>query len=595
MPKMKKAKKSGAFKSAAWGFGIVFKASPSYVIATLINAALEAVKRVIESVFLLAILINCIEHRRPFREALYAVLGFAVFMCLKYAWEAFSEQCIKAKGTEKIKLKISSMLYEKAVGMDIGFYDDPKFYNDFVWSMNDASQRMLNLVWQFYRMVYCTVSVVLTGIYISVSDPVGIVFAVAMVVLGMVSSFLYNRLNLAVETEKKPWERRRDYVNRVFYLADYAKDLRMGGMKEELFKCQQTASEEMEKAVDNHKHRFLMSNILSAISDSSGILYLGWLLFRCLVKKAISLGAMVSSYNAVNSLANSLQGFAYFVPKIQGDGLYIQKMKTFLETENPMSNDGKAKPANNFDIEFKNVSFKYPNTEEFVLKNINLKIPSGSKISFVGYNGAGKSTLVKLIMRLYDPTEGEILCGGRNIKDYELSAYREHIRTLFQDYRIMAATLAENITMSADAVNEQEALRVISDVGFDNVYKGLPKGLDTELTKEFYDDGVALSGGEEQKVAICRVLYENPDVMILDEPSSALDPLSEYRLNSTIDKLSGGKTVIFISHRLSTTKAADKIYMLKNGSVIESGTHSELMSFGGEYAAMFELQAQKYR
>lgn len=595
MLKHKSKANRGSFKSAAWGLGIVFKASPSYVISTVVSGMLEAAKRAVEGVFLLAILINCIEHRRPFREALYAVLGFAVFMCLKYVWDAFSDQCIKAKGAEKIKLKISSMLYEKAVGMDIEFYDDPKFYNDFVWSMNDAPTKMLHIVQLLYSMTYSVTSIALTGLYISVSDPVGIIFAVISVAFGMAASFSVNRTVLAIETDKKPWERRRDYVNRVFYLADYAKDLRMGDMKDELLKYHQTASDEMEKVIDDYKPRVIFFEFLSALSSSNGILYLGWLLFRCLVKKAISLGAMVSSYNAVNTLSNSLQYFSWFVPRIQEDGLYIKKMRTFLETENPMPNNGKAKLSENFDIEFKNVSFKYPNTEEFVLKNINLKIPSGSKVSFVGYNGAGKSTLVKLIMRLYDPTEGEILCGGRNIKDYELKAYREHIRTLFQDYRIMAATLGENISMSASAVNEREALKVISDVGFDNVLEELPNGLETELTKEFYDDGVSLSGGEEQKVAICRVLYENPDVMILDEPSSALDPLSEYRLNHTIDKLSGGKTVLFISHRLSTTRYADVIYMLKNGSVIEKGSHSELIEQGGEYAAMFKLQAQKYR
>ena len=594
MPKSK-PKHNGSFKSAVWGLSIVFRASPSYVIGTVISGMLEAMGRVIEGVILLAYLINCIEYHRPFIQALYVILGFAAFMCLKFLWDAICEQWIKPKGAEKIKLKLSVMLYEKAVGMDIMFYDDPKFYNDFVWSMNNASEKMLHLVQMVYFAAFAVTSIIATGIYVSLKDPIGIVFAAVATVLGIVTTMLHNRIGLKIENDKKPWERRRDYVNRIFYLADYAKDLRMGEMKDGLLKTQQTASDEMEKTIDKHKCRILGISALSTITSNSDLFYLVWVLFRCLIKRAMSLGTMVSSFNAFGALTSHLDWFASLIPDIQKDGLYIERMKTFLETENIMPDNGSKKLGKNFDIQFKNVSFTYPNTERPVLKNINIKIPSGSKISLVGYNGAGKSTLVKLIMRLYDPTEGEITCGGTDIKDYRLKDYRARIRTLFQDYRIMAATLGENITMSDSTVNKQEALRVINDVGFDNVYNSLPNGLDTPLTKEFYEDGVNLSGGEQQKVAICRVLYENPDIMILDEPSSALDPLSEYRLNNTIDKLSGGKTVIFISHRLSTTKYADKIYMLKNGEIIEQGSHSELMEQDGEYAAMFKLQAQKYR
>ena len=248
-----------------------------------------------------------------------------------------------------------------------------------------------------------------------------------------------------------------------------------------------------------------------------------------------------------------------------------------------------------FDIKFKDVSFTYPGSDKAVLKNINLDIPQGSKIALVGYNGAGKSTLVKLMMRLYDPTSGEIALGDQNIKEFPVEDYREHISTLFQDFQIMAATLGENISMNDEPLDEQKAKKMLDLTGFTPVFDRLPNGLNTRLTKEFDSEGTGFSGGESQKIAISRVLYSDAKLLILDEPSAALDPLSEYTLNHTINELAADRTIIFISHRLSTTRIADKIYMLENGQIIEEGSHDELIEKKGKYAEMFLLQAQKYR
>ena len=274
--------------------------------------------------------------------------------------------------------------------------------------------------------------------------------------------------------------------------------------------------------------------------------------------------------------------------------MYIEKIRTFLETENALPDEGhEALPAGG-DLALTHVDFAYPNTDELTLKDVSLTIPHGSKIALVGYNGAGKSTLVKLLMRLYDPTSGEIRYGNHALPDYPLEGYRGKVSTLFQDYQIIAATLAQNITMG-QPLDEARLLDVLHKVGFDEVLEKLPLGIHTPLTKEFDDNGVNLSGGEAQKVAIARVLYSAADVLILDEPSSALDPLSEYRLNETIRELANDKTIIFISHRLSTTRMADTIFMLENGHIIERGSHDELMVLGGKYAEMFNLQAEKYR
>jgi len=230
------------------------------------------------------------------------------------------------------------------------------------------------------------------------------------------------------------------------------------------------------------------------------------------------------------------------------------------------------------------------------LDGINLTIKRGEKIAIVGYNGAGKTTLTKLLMRLYDPTEGEILYNGRDLKDYDIPSLRARIGTVFQDYKIFAATIAENVLSDTCAEADRDTvIDALTKATFSDKLNSLEKGMDTELTKEFSEEGVNLSGGESQKVAIARIFARPYDLIIMDEPSSALDPTAEYELNHTILEYAKDKTVVFISHRLSTTRMADKILMFADGKLMESGTHDELMALNGKYAEMFRLQAEKYR
>lgn len=230
------------------------------------------------------------------------------------------------------------------------------------------------------------------------------------------------------------------------------------------------------------------------------------------------------------------------------------------------------------------------------LEGINLTIHKGEKVAIVGYNGAGKTTLTKLLMRLYDPVEGEILYNGRNLKEYDIPSLRDKIGTVFQDYKIFACTVAENVLGDECTENDRSTVtEALTSATFRDKLDSLEKGMDTELTKEFYDEGINLSGGESQKVAIARIFAHPYDLIIMDEPSSALDPMAEYELNHTILDYAQDKTVVFISHRLSTTRMADRILMFDSGHLIESGSHDELMAMNGKYAEMFKLQAEKYR
>jgi len=410
-------------------------------------------------------------------------------------------------------------------------------------------------------------------------------------------NFKINKRWMRQHEELMPHSRRADYIKRVFYLADYAKDLRMGDMKDMLYE-DYAESEELEKSITK-KHarplfflRYLRNIFWDVIPFDCA--YMTYLLYQTLILNNLMYSELFALYRSVSNLQYDLTWMTNLLPEFQQHALYIGKIRTFLETENTLPDEGSAAVPQEGALSLTDVSFAYPNVEEDTLKGISMTIPHGAKVAFVGYNGAGKSTLVKLLMRLYDPNNGSIRYGEHALPDYPLDNYRARVAALFQDYQIIAATLAENVTMG-DEMDEERVLDVLHKVGFDDVLATLPLGIHTPLTKEFDESGVNLSGGEAQKIAIARVLYSNAQVLILDEPSSALDPIAEYRLNETIRELANDKTVIFISHRLSTTRMADTIFMLENGTVIEQGSHDELMAYGGKYAEMFTLQAEKYR
>ena len=248
-----------------------------------------------------------------------------------------------------------------------------------------------------------------------------------------------------------------------------------------------------------------------------------------------------------------------------------------------------------YEFTFENVSFCYPKAEKYALKNLNLTVKAGERLAVVGLNGAGKSTFIKLLLRLYEPTEGRILLNGTDISEYDKEAYYGIFGPVFQDVNLFAFPLAENVSMKSPQETDREKARsCLIDAGFGEKLTELSQGVDTEILKVIHDDGVDLSGGEKQKLALARALYKDAPVVVLDEPTAALDALAEAKLYQDFDKLIGDKTAVYISHRLSSTQFCDHVAMFRDGELIEYGTHESLLSKAGAYAEMFRIQAQYY-
>ncbi|MBQ7782809.1 MAG: ABC transporter ATP-binding protein, partial [Oscillospiraceae bacterium] len=443
-------------------------------------------------------------------------------------------------------------------------------------------------------------SMLVAGTMIITVNPVIVIFPVIGFIVNIVTRFKITKLEYEYNLEKQRIGRKADYSKRVFYQPEYAKEIKLTGIEEALMEQYDEAIAEERKMALKYSLRILPPTLINWICVFTLCQFYAvpvYLSYLAIEKKSIQLGEVASLKNATNLIKSQLDQMNYALVDFQNVGQYAEKFRRFMEYEiNIEGCKGEVPvPENDCTLELRNVSFKYKDNERYVLKNVSMTIRKGEKLALVGENGAGKSTLIKLIMRLYDVTEGEILFGGVDIRKLNTKAYREKIGAVFQDFQIYGATLAENV--KTDFVNENDSGKIVEALkraDFGSKLKSLENGIDTELTKEFSENGTMLSGGEGQKAAIARMFMRDMPIAILDEPSSALDPIAEYRLNKSMLRNAENQAVILISHRLSTTKDADRIILLENGSIAESGTHDELLANGGTYAQMWNVQAEKY-
>ncbi len=317
------------------------------------------------------------------------------------------------------------------------------------------------------------------------------------------------------------------------------------------------------------------------------------------VAGVLSIGDLTFLSGSFNSLRNKLQGFFVRFTQITESALYLQDYFEFLDLESSEPEAETVKPLPEHlqqGFEFINVGFKYPNTEKWVVRNISFKLKVGEKLAFVGENGAGKTTLIKLLLRFYDPNEGEILLDGENIKNFDRAKYQQYFGVIFQDFVKYELSLKENIAVGKiEDIDKQDKLDSAAEKSLaEQVIQGLPKGYEHQLGRRF-KNGIDLSGGQWQKIALARAYMKDAEVLILDEPTSALDARAEYEAFQRFIGLTKGKTAVIISHRFSTVRMADRILVLKDGEVLEIGTHEELMEKEQLYAELFKLQAAGYR
>ena len=428
--------------------------------------------------------------------------------------------------------------------------------------------------------------------------PLIAIFYLLTVIPSVIISQKQNEKMNQFSIDSIPESRKKDYHYNILTQSHYAKELRLYNlakpMKKRFNDLWNKIISEREKIF---KRGFRALNLSSIISCAGYVGMYIYLIYKTYIGD-LSIGGLSAFTAATMTISGNFSMMIICVLTYQRVFVdLVLAVMEFFGWENENDGKGEALQAEKFEITFDNVSFKYPNTENTVLKNLSFTIKESEKIAIVGVNGAGKSTIVKLLLRLYEPDESEIRINGMNIKDYDINSYRKKFSACFQDITRYSLTLAENVALSdLDKIKNADAvIGSINASGLDNIHETFEKKLNTPLTRDFDEDGAELSGGQWQKVAIARAFFRNAPFIILDEPSSALDPKAESQIFNSFSDLCGNKSGLLISHRLSSIMLVDKIVFLEDGQIKEAGTHDELMKQNGTYAQMYNLQAEKYK
>ncbi|MBR4513466.1 MAG: ABC transporter ATP-binding protein [Lachnospiraceae bacterium] len=570
------------------------------IVRIIVLYVLSMAGKAVNDTFILKAIISGLTGDAEFSQIMI-ILGVSLVLVICLEWiNQLIEEWSKAK-LIKLSGTIQRELIERNSCMDLIYYDDPDYYDTYVIVANNADQTIEKTVMVVSRVLGGVVALAVASAMILTVNPVLAVFPVAGFTVNLLTRFKIERLEYDWDVANKKALRKADYSKRVFYQPEYAKECKLTDVKTPLRQQFDDALKEAADAGRKYGPELTWISILNWVSVFTVFsffaipAYLGYL---ALELKSIALGEVASANNASNYIRGNLNQINFCLVDFQQIGQYAEKFRKLLDYRPVIEHSKGLKPSEGAaELSLEDVSFKYPNSEKNTLNGISLNIKPGEKIAIVGENGAGKTTFVKLLMRLYDISSGSIKYGEHDIREYATDEYRSKISAVFQDYNIYAASLAENVLMRKVKPGDEEKLKYALDkADFTKKLEKLPNGLDTQLTKEFSEEGTNLSGGESQKVAISRIFAKDGDrsIFILDEPSSALDPVSEYRLNKNLIDNAEKETIIFISHRLSTTRMADRIYLFEHGAIKEQGTHDELMSLNGRYKEMFDRQAQNY-
>ena len=544
------------------------------------------------------IIYRILAHHQPVPRSLWwlvgAEFGLALFGSLITRGTDFLDQLLADKYTRHISIRVM----KHASQLDLIAYEDPVFYDRLERARVQATDR-LGMIQSIGRLVQQVITAASLSISILLFSP----WLLLLLVGGILPAFLgeshFAFLGYALNFRQTPIRRQLDYLRVLGGSREAAKELKLFGLKDFLVERFSRLSDEIYvNNVNLARRRLLAGSFLSMIGTAGYYAAYVYVIWRT-VSGAISLGTFTFLAGAIVQASSNIQQVFSTLSSIADQALFLTDLLAFFQMEPTIKTKPKALPAPRPIVrgfEFRDVTFTYPGVSRRVLNGLNFHLHAGERVALLGENGEGKTTLVKLMTRLYDPSEGQILLDGIDLREYDLDDLYREIGVIFQDFMRYEMTARENIAVGQIAARDN--LRMLKAAAVksmaNEVIERLPHDYDQMLGRRF-ESGVDLSGGEWQKVALARAYLRDAQVLILDEPTAALDARSEFEVFKRFAELTSGKTALFISHRFSTVRMADRIVLLENGRIAEDGSHDELSRLGGKYAEMFELQAASYR
>lgn len=615
---MKKLKKD--FMIISRGYKIIFSIDKSLVTLNIISAVLEAIYPFI-IIFMGAEIINALQRGDDLQH-IYLLLAFMI--ALNFTTQQvkqFINRTISVKN-KIFEQKFKMYLNNKTLSMDYNDIENPETHikrqriddirnvsgggiAKLVYQSRDAVSGIITMITSIaitYKAFTVYSSTFENKFIHLVSSPISSIILLIFIVINTLISIHFNAVstikNHKIWDEAIPQNRMLIYILYNYINSYHAgKDIRLYNQKQMIMTNYKKTLKKFELLFSKlERNQSKYTNINTISSSVIGLLIYIFIGIKALYK-LIGLGDLFKYINAINQFSQGLNTFLNTFNVLRTNNVYLEVLYEFLDLPNTFYHGTlttEKRADNEYELEFHNVSFKYSCTDIYALKNLNLKFNIGQRMAVVGMNGSGKTTMIKLLCRLYDPTEGEITLNGIDIKKYEYEEYLSIFSIVFQDFQLFSFPLGQNV---AAAVNydSAQAKKCLEKAGFKDRLSNMPKGLETPLYKDFEEDGVEISGGEAQKTALARALYKDAPIIVLDEPTAALDPIAEYEIYSKFNKIVGDKTAIYISHRLSSCRFCDDIAVFHEGMLIQRGSHDNLLADkNGKYYELWNAQARYY-
>ena len=575
---------------------LVFKFCPQLLYLSIIYIICAVLTSVLK-VYLISVAITHVLEGKEFIGLVTKVLFILIVELICLFGHVLYEDYFEPRYRNVYVKKIQTHLFKKVRQIDMLEYDNPVFYNKFSRALRDSQWRGFRVYRTFIDFIKSICISLALGTYIIIADPVLIVVILLSSFVAILSINEVHKLWYKLYKENETEHRFSWYINRTFYNVKYAAEIKTTNVPNLLIEKYKDSVKQIEKtSLKYYKkmapHQSIFHIFDTLVAQGGTYIYLGYRLFNGFIKVA----DFSSSINATTSFYNNFMQAITTITTLKEHARYIDDFLWVMDYVPTIEKNEGISIEEFSGIKLENIYFKYHESKDYVINDLSFNLNRGDKIAIVGHNGSGKTTLIKLILKFYQLQEGTMYINGINYNEVNPFSLRKNMAVVFQDYQIYAVSIAENILMRKvkSKEDEENVYKALDKVGLLEKVKSLKDGIYTQMTREFDVSGEAFSGGERQRIVVARVFASNADLYILDEPTASLDPLAEEKINKLILSTAKDKTIIIIAHRLSTVVDTDKIYLMKQGTFTEIGTHQELLSLNGDYALMFNTQKHLY-
>ena len=600
MSEKKTKPKYNMWQNTWWMVKQALKHLPQVPVTVVIGALLAVAVNLIE-LYIAPVILRQVETAVPLKTLLMTILLFTLTLSLLSAAMRYNEESPFCAYIS-LRSKIIVLVQQKIMTMSYPLTQDPEIRAhmnkacDICASNTEATEE----IWRTLRVLLRDLLGFVIYLFLLANvDPVLLGVTMFTAALGYFASKRSNEWLYRHRDEENALEKRLGYMKWQASDRKLGKDVRIFGMAPWLKEVYASALRLYLDFAAREQREHLKADLIDLVMSiaRNGLSY--WYLISMTLREGLPASQFLLYFTAIGGFTGWVTGILSGFSKLHKQGLDLSTLREFLDLPEPFRfADGKPltlRADGNYTLELKNVSFRYSGSEKDTLTNINLTSPAGEKLAIVGLNGAGKTTLVKLLCGFYDPTEGQVLLNGEDIRQFNRADYYEHFSAVFQQFALLDVTMAENVAQTYENIDMDRVKACVAKAGLTQKIESLPKGYDTILGREVYYDGVELSGGETQRLMLARALYKNAPIIVLDEPTAALDPLAEQDIYMKYNEMTAGRTAVYISHRLASTRFCDRIIFLKDGAIAEEGTHESLLADNGGYAELFAIQSKYYQ